>query len=259
MKQHFIFLLFIIFLTKLSAGTSDNKLSEDAKIKRLEQIILQKEEEIEVLLRALKNGEAENHAKLSSQKLDFNKVQVITPTKVVLKPEGLSEAAIAEIDKSSQVYKEFVPIKEEELKSEPAPIIERRLVRKEIPVAVEQKMPKVPKVEQEEEPEPEPEPEPVVEVEVPVEVEAPKPVRKYVSIQAELKYMQPSKFKVKMIAPVYKKLGGELFEEWDVGKTFTSNRYRGKWIMVTGIITDKGWVKSPADLWIQESFVQKVQ
>ena len=79
-----------------------------------------------------------------------------------------------------------------------------------------------------------------------------------VTIQ-KLVYTKPSKFRLLCESAIYEKIGEESIEIWDKGKTFTSNRKRGEWILITGQITANGWKQSEQKLWIHSDNIKKIR
>lgn len=98
-----IFLLMGLGLISVHAeslqGTIDR---QQSMIKQLKREVAIKDQEIKILLITLKNAQQESMIASSGQKLEFNNVSNVSPTRVVLKSSMLSESAIKEINKYQQ-------------------------------------------------------------------------------------------------------------------------------------------------------------
>lgn len=215
------------------------------QIKQLKRALSLKEQELKVLLITIKNAKQESMLHTNQQHLEFQDVDNVSPTRVVVKPSMLSEVAIKEIDHSGDIDTDTLEDSfnqkfdgnstasntqagmEHDATTDSADIVTnatRPWVKEEI-AKVEKKI----------------------------------DAKKQEKVIPKLTRIKASTFALTVDTQVYKKIFDEKGEAWTTGMRFTSNKKRGTWIKITGKITDGRWKQVKSDLWIDESCVEKVR
>ena len=261
MKRVFIsFLVLGLFAQAQSLQETIDKQARE--IKELKRQLAIKKQEIKILLITLKNAQQESMLNASSPSLQFKDIKTPNRATVVLKPSMLSEMAIREIDKYDQSDTDTI---QENLREvvEDKPSSDMP-VQKVAPVQKQQSLTKKTS------------PTPVVQAQTEPVVEKPKvlaqkkskqkplvktvePVQKPHLNLPPLQYTKPTKYRVRHDAKVYAKIGAIDFQTWKARRAFTSNKKRGHWIRITGLITHEGWVKAPSEMWIDEKDVRVIK
>ncbi|MEA3371627.1 MAG: hypothetical protein U9Q40_09840 [Campylobacterota bacterium] len=73
-----------------------------------------------------------------------------------------------------------------------------------------------------------------------------KPVEKIEKFKA-------SAFRLNKNAAVYNSIDGQIVEEWEKDRSFTSSVKTQNWIKITGYFVDRVWMSSSKDIWIKSS------
>lgn len=211
------------------------------QIKRLKRALSVKEQELKVLLITIKNAKQESMLHSSQQQLEFQNVNNVSATRVVVKPSMLSEKAIREIDQSGDIDTDTLEdnfnkkFDENATASNTQAGMERETTANSAHIVDKTTLPSVK--------------EEIASIE--------KEINKRVI--PKLTRIKASTFALKVNTKVYKKIFDTEGEDWRSGMRFTSNKKRGTWIKVTGKITDSGWKQVTSDLWIDESCVKKIR
>ena len=211
------------------------------QIKQLKRALSLKEQELKVLLITIKNAKQESMLYTNQQHLEFQDVDNVSATRVVVKPSMLSETAIKEIDQSGDIDTDALEDSFNKKFDENATAnntqagLENSNMTNSANIVDKTTLPTIKE-----------------------EIDT---VQKVIDKQVvpKLTRIKPSTFALKVDTQVYKKIFDTEGEDWTIGMRFTSNKKRGTWIKITGKITDSGWKQVKSDLWIDESCVNKIR
>ena len=67
----------------------------------------------------------------------------------------------------------------------------------------------------------------------------------------EVHYFKATTFRVNKLAYVYDTVEGDVVDEWEESRSFTSNQKSNGWIKITGYFINKVWTSSKTPLWIE--------
>ena len=68
---------------------------------------------------------------------------------------------------------------------------------------------------------------------------------------AAIHYVKASTYRVNKLAYIYKEINGEVIDEWEEQRSFTSNKKSNGWIKITGYFINKLWIPADTSLWIE--------
>ena len=80
---------------------------------------------------------------------------------------------------------------------------------------------------------------------------------KYKTQKMKITTYKASSFRTKHVSSIYAYPDAKKIEQWEGGKSFTSNKKTSKWIKITGFFINKQWQKVSHDMWIKNSDVVK--
>ena len=203
------------------------------EIKRLKRALSLKEQELKILLITMKNSKQESMLHSSQQHLEFKDVNNVSATRVVIKPSMLSETAIKEIDHAGDTDTDAL----DDTLNGKADSNGTQAGTSEAMLAQSQETTKS----------------------ITVQKILPKEELMQEETIPALTRMKPSTFSLIKDTQVVKTLFAKEGEAWTEGMRFTSNKRRGKWIQVTGRITDQGWKQVTSELWIDQTYVKKIR
>lgn len=217
------FLIFLSMTVYAVAASSDDIIAQkDKKIEHLKRELAIKKQEIQILLIAIKNQKQEQLSASNEQALEFDTVKKVSPTRVVLKPSMLSEEAISAIDRTYQTDTDTLTQQMQNIShnnqdsGDELTIIDDTQAVEDVAQSAPQQNPD----------------------------------------ELKLEYTTPKKYYMRRHATVYKDLGRTPFANYKEGKSFTSNRKKGDWILITGQITNKGWQAAKQEIWVHKSNVR---
>lgn len=246
MRTIFIGLItLLISMSLLQAESLQATVNAQAiEIKQLKRALSLKEQELKILLITVKNSKQESMLHTNQQHLEFKDVNNVSATRVVIKPSMLSETAIKEIDHAgdtdtdalddtlsgSDTSGETQAGTTDTMKAQSMEDTKSVTVKKELPQKEMMKEEKTAEIAMDEK-----------------------------QVIPALTRMKPSTFSLIKDTKVFKKIFTKEGDAWREGMRFTSNKRRGKWIQITGKITDQGWQQVGSELWIEQSYVKKIR
>ena len=78
-----------------------------------------------------------------------------------------------------------------------------------------------------------------------------------ISKSEKVKVVLAGSFRLNKESYIYNAIDGEIVQQWENRRTFTSNIMSENWIKITGYFVDKVWQKAIKELWIKKENISK--